>query len=163
MVAELTAWIRVLQFKHPRTPLGDTSSGTIFDGQGWWRSHTCGECAEIWSECADDCEQIGDMQTRAAAALKPASEWRRDMPNTADVPVETLIAWDVKVVFGLPGDGINGMMEALRTRQTGLASFKFATKNLPRLSRLPTRNGRAARSLPGDVGARRHAPADRPL
>jgi pyruvate dehydrogenase (quinone) len=39
------------------------------------------------------------------------------MVNTADVLVETLIAWEVKVVFGLPGDGINGIMEALRTRQ----------------------------------------------
>jgi pyruvate dehydrogenase (quinone) len=38
------------------------------------------------------------------------------MPNTADILVETLIAWDVKVVFGLPGDGINGIIEALRTR-----------------------------------------------
>ena len=42
------------------------------------------------------------------------------MPNAADVLVDTLIAWDVKVVFGLPGDGINGIMEALRTR--GIAS-----------------------------------------
>lgn len=39
------------------------------------------------------------------------------MPNAADILVETLIAWNVKVVFGLPGDGINGVMEALRTRQ----------------------------------------------
>ena len=39
------------------------------------------------------------------------------MPNAADVLVDTLIAWDVKVVFGLPGDGINGIMEALRTRR----------------------------------------------
>lgn len=39
------------------------------------------------------------------------------MPNTADILVETLIAWDVDVIFGLPGDGINGIMEALRTRQ----------------------------------------------
>jgi pyruvate dehydrogenase (quinone) len=39
------------------------------------------------------------------------------MTNTADILVETLIDWDVKVVFGLPGDGINGIMEALRTRQ----------------------------------------------
>jgi pyruvate dehydrogenase (quinone) len=38
------------------------------------------------------------------------------MTNTADILVETLIAWDVKVVFGLPGDGINVIMEALRTR-----------------------------------------------
>jgi pyruvate dehydrogenase (quinone) len=39
------------------------------------------------------------------------------MPNTADILVETLIAWNVKLVFGLPGDGINGIVEALRTRQ----------------------------------------------
>ncbi|MCU7496103.1 MAG: pyruvate oxidase [Ignavibacteria bacterium] len=34
-----------------------------------------------------------------------------------DVLVETLIAWGVNTVFGLPGDGINGIMEALRKRQ----------------------------------------------
>jgi len=39
------------------------------------------------------------------------------MNNAADILVETLIAWEVKVVFGLPGDGINGIMEALRKRQ----------------------------------------------
>src|SRR4051812_15663713 len=36
--------------------------------------------------------------------------------TAADVLVETLIAWDVDIVFGLPGDGINGIVEALRTR-----------------------------------------------
>jgi pyruvate dehydrogenase (quinone) len=40
------------------------------------------------------------------------------MAETAsDVLVETLADWGVEVVFGLPGDGINGIMEALRTRQ----------------------------------------------
>jgi pyruvate dehydrogenase (quinone) len=40
------------------------------------------------------------------------------MPQTAsDVFVDTLIDWGVEVIFGLPGDGINGVMEALRTRQ----------------------------------------------
>jgi len=34
-----------------------------------------------------------------------------------DVLVETLLDWGVDTVFGLPGDGINGIMEALRTRQ----------------------------------------------
>jgi pyruvate dehydrogenase (quinone) len=37
--------------------------------------------------------------------------------TAADVLVETLIEWGVDLVFGLPGDGINGIMEALRTRQ----------------------------------------------
>src|ERR1700730_1858836 len=37
--------------------------------------------------------------------------------TSADVLVETLMDWGVEVIFGLPGDGINGIMEALRTRQ----------------------------------------------
>src|SRR5207237_10687168 len=37
--------------------------------------------------------------------------------TAADILVETLIDWNVDTVFGLPGDGINGVMEALRTRQ----------------------------------------------
>ncbi|MDX3977433.1 thiamine pyrophosphate-binding protein [Shinella sp.] len=39
------------------------------------------------------------------------------MANASDILVDTLIEWGVDVVFGLPGDGINGIMEALRTRQ----------------------------------------------
>jgi len=35
--------------------------------------------------------------------------------NASDALVETLITWGVDVVFGMPGDGINGIMEALRT------------------------------------------------
>ncbi len=37
--------------------------------------------------------------------------------TAADVIVEGLLDWGVEVVFGLPGDGINGIMESLRTRQ----------------------------------------------
>src|SRR5256885_16269747 len=37
--------------------------------------------------------------------------------TAADVLVEKIIGWGVDTVFGLPGDGINGVMEALRTRQ----------------------------------------------
>ena len=38
--------------------------------------------------------------------------------TAADVLVEGIIDWGVDTVFGLPGDGINGIMEALRVRQT---------------------------------------------
>jgi len=38
----------------------------------------------------------------------------------ADVLADRLIDWGVTVVFGLPGDGINGVMEALRQRQERL-------------------------------------------
>ena len=37
--------------------------------------------------------------------------------NAADVLVERLISWGVDTIFGLPGDGINGIMEALRKTQ----------------------------------------------
>lgn len=37
--------------------------------------------------------------------------------TAADVLIETLLDWGVEIIFGLPGDGINGIMEALRTRQ----------------------------------------------
>ncbi len=36
--------------------------------------------------------------------------------TASDVLVESLLDWGVDVVFGLPGDGINGFIEALRTR-----------------------------------------------
>ena len=40
------------------------------------------------------------------------------MTTTAsDVLIETLCDWGVDVIFGLPGDGINGIMEALRVRE----------------------------------------------
>lgn len=43
------------------------------------------------------------------------------MAKTAsDVLIETIQAWGVDVVFGLPGDGINGIVEALRKRQDAI-------------------------------------------
>jgi pyruvate dehydrogenase (quinone)/pyruvate oxidase len=37
--------------------------------------------------------------------------------TASDLFLDRLIDWGVEVVFGLPGDGINGFMEALRKRQ----------------------------------------------
>ena len=37
--------------------------------------------------------------------------------TAADILIDRLISWDVSIIFGLPGDGINGVMEALRKRQ----------------------------------------------
>ena len=37
-----------------------------------------------------------------------------DQLTASDVLVQRLVGWGVEVVFGLPGDGINGFMEALR-------------------------------------------------
>jgi len=43
--------------------------------------------------------------------------------TAADILIETLIDWGVKIIFGLPGDGINGIMEALRTHQDDIRFF----------------------------------------
>src|SRR5438270_8994322 len=37
--------------------------------------------------------------------------------TAADILVETLMEWEVDTVFGLPGDGINGIIEAFRERE----------------------------------------------
>src|SRR3990170_3741473 len=42
---------------------------------------------------------------------------RNGKRTTADVVVDRLLEWNVEVVFGLPGDGINGYMESLRQRR----------------------------------------------
>src|SRR4051812_46481632 len=37
--------------------------------------------------------------------------------TAADILVQSLIDWNVDTVFGIPGDGVNGIIEALRVRQ----------------------------------------------
>ena len=42
------------------------------------------------------------------------------MATTSDTLVQTLIDWGVDTIFGFPGDGINGVFEALRRQQDRL-------------------------------------------
>lgn len=37
--------------------------------------------------------------------------------TAADIMVDTLVDWGVDTIFGIPGDGINGIVESLRKRQ----------------------------------------------
>src|SRR3954468_15872097 len=37
--------------------------------------------------------------------------------NASDILVETLLDWGVDTIFGIPGDGVNGIIEALRQQQ----------------------------------------------
>ncbi|GJL62924.1 MAG: pyruvate oxidase [Nitrospirales bacterium] len=37
--------------------------------------------------------------------------------TAAELLIQTIHEWGVNVIFGMPGDGINGIMDALRTRQ----------------------------------------------
>jgi pyruvate dehydrogenase (quinone)/pyruvate oxidase len=39
------------------------------------------------------------------------------MPTTADILIDTVMEWGIDTIFGIPGDGINGVMEAIRKRQ----------------------------------------------
>jgi pyruvate dehydrogenase (quinone) len=43
--------------------------------------------------------------------------------SAADILVDTIHKWGVEVVFGLPGDGINGIMESLRKRKDDIRFF----------------------------------------
>lgn len=48
--------------------------------------------------------------------------------TAADVLVNSLIEWGVDMVFGMPGDGINGIIEALRTRQDRMQPLRGRPK-----------------------------------
>jgi len=39
------------------------------------------------------------------------------MPTTSDVLIDSLKDWGVDTIFGIPGDGINGVIEAIRKRK----------------------------------------------
>jgi pyruvate dehydrogenase (quinone) len=39
------------------------------------------------------------------------------MRNGSDILIDCLMAWGVDTIFGMPGDGINGLMEAIRQRE----------------------------------------------
>ena len=52
-----------------------------------------------------------------ACARSPTMKEDSCMKTTAsDLLIDSIQDWGVDVVFGLPGDGINGIMEALRKR-----------------------------------------------
>jgi pyruvate dehydrogenase (quinone) len=55
-------------------------------------------------------------ESEAAVTRQPTPAPSPDM-NTSDILVETLIAWGAPFVFGIVGDGINPIIEALRKRQ----------------------------------------------
>ncbi len=41
------------------------------------------------------------------------------MPTAAEILIDTLYDWGIDIVFGLPGDGINGIMEAAQEAGKG--------------------------------------------
>src|ERR1700721_751536 len=55
-------------------------------------------------------------ETEANAEPQPTPQPGADM-NTSDIVIETLIDWGATHVFGIVGDGINSVIEALRKRR----------------------------------------------
>ena len=52
--------------------------------------------------------------------------------NASDVLVDRLIEWGVDTIFGLPGDGINGVFEALRKTEGNSLHSRAARGSRPR-------------------------------
>jgi pyruvate dehydrogenase (quinone) len=59
---------------------------------------------------------VGMSETEAHVTAQPMPSPDADL-NTSDILVETLIDWGATHVFGIVGDGINSIIEALRKRQ----------------------------------------------
>jgi len=58
--------------------------------------------------------------------------------TTAGILANTLIKWGVKFVFGIPGDGNNGIMEALRENKDKTSSCRRGMKKGQPSWRAPT-------------------------
>ena len=84
--------------------------------------------------------------------------------NASDVLIECLLDWGVEIVFGLPGDGINGIMEvtAYASGQNPLHPCSSRRGGRIHGMRLRQVHGQA-RCMSCHLRARRHSPVERPL
>jgi pyruvate dehydrogenase (quinone) len=60
---------------------------------------------------------VADRGEQVADVIRQPSPRPGSNQSTADILVETLIAWGAPFVFGVVGDGVNAVIEALRRRQ----------------------------------------------
>jgi pyruvate dehydrogenase (quinone) len=60
--------------------------------------------------------QSADSEFSSGIVPQPSPQFAPDL-TTADIMVETLISWGATYCFGVVGDGINSVIEALRKRQ----------------------------------------------
>src|SRR5438094_9415434 len=90
----------------------------------WFSTRTLGRLAapawrcagtELTSEVSLDCQSPGYGGPRWSDSRR-----RREgnvTTTASDLLFDRLIDWGVDTIFGLPGDGINGLMESLRERR----------------------------------------------
>ena len=84
--------------------------------------------------------------------------------TAADILIDRLIGWGVHEIFGLPGDGINGIMEALRKRQDDIRFIHVRHEESAAFMACAYAKytGRLGR-LPRDVRTRRNSSPQRSL
>jgi pyruvate dehydrogenase (quinone) len=67
------------------------------------------------SAAASSAAMAAPSEAEANVTAQPAPDFGSDL-NTSDIIVETLIAWGATHAFGIVGDGVNSIIEALRKR-----------------------------------------------
>jgi pyruvate dehydrogenase (quinone) len=55
-----------------------------------------------------------------AGRISEENEEKTMAQTAADILIDILQEWGVDTIFGLPGDGINGIMEALRRKRDSI-------------------------------------------
>ena len=60
----------------------------------------------------------------------PASNGKRQKATVADFVVDRLVQWNVRRIFGYPGDGINGVLGAMNRRQGAIEFLQVAHEEL---------------------------------
>ena len=82
--------------------------------------------------------------------------------TAADLLIERLADWGIDALFGLPGDGINGIFESLRTHQEKMRFIQVRHEEAAAFAACGHAKftGRIGVCL-ATSGARRHPPAQR--
>ena len=84
--------------------------------------------------------------------------------NASDILVARLIDWGVDTIFGLPGDGINGVIEALRKAQDKIRFIHVRhEESAAFMACAYAKFTGQARRLPGYIWPGRHSSSQRPI
>ena len=84
--------------------------------------------------------------------------------TVADLVIERLIDWGVDTIFGFPGDGINGIFEALRTRQEKIRFIQVRHEEAAAFAACALCQVHSpARRMPGYIWPGRHPLIERTL
>ena len=83
--------------------------------------------------------------------------------KTADLVFDRLKDWGVSIVFGMPGDVMDGFIEALRVRQKDIRFIQVRHEEAAALMACGYADLGTAGRLPRHLGSRRHPSIERTL